>query len=194
MSGAGAHQTGGAPETSGAGDPSMEDILASIRRILNEDEVAPASPAAPSGGHAAQTAQHDVPNAGGSGGDDGVLVLDEAMLVPMPGQPAERAEPAPGPSMAAPSSSPAAPASEPAPGGLMGHDSTAAATASVGALLRQLSSERSTQVHRGGPTIEDLVREEVRPLLKAWLDAHLPPLVERLVRQEIERVTGRALS
>ena len=46
-------------------------------------------------------------------------------------------------------------------------------------------------MHRGGPTIEDLVREEIRPLLKAWLDNHLPPMVERLVRQEIERVTGR---
>ena len=49
-------------------------------------------------------------------------------------------------------------------------------------------------MHRGGPTIEDLVREEIRPLLKEWLDAHLPPLVERLVRAEIERVVGRAVS
>ena len=49
-------------------------------------------------------------------------------------------------------------------------------------------------MHRGGPTIEDLVREEVRPLLKAWLDANLPPVVERLVRAEIERVVGRAIS
>ena len=49
------------------------------------------------------------------------------------------------------------------------------------------------QVHSGGPTIEDIVREEMRPLLKAWLDANLPPLVERLVRAEIERVVGRAV-
>ena len=47
------------------------------------------------------------------------------------------------------------------------------------------------QVHSGGPTIEDIVREELRPLLKAWLDTNLPPLVERLVRVEIERVVGR---
>ena len=47
---------------------------------------------------------------------------------------------------------------------------------------------------RGGPSIEDVVREEIRPLLKDWLDQHLPPLVERLVRAEIERVLGRALS
>jgi cell pole-organizing protein PopZ len=37
------------------------------------------------------------------------------------------------------------------------------------------------------------VREEIRPILKDWLDAHLPPLVERLVRAEIERVVNRAL-
>ncbi len=74
----------------------------------------------------------------------------------------------------------------------MAAESTAAAAASVGSLLRTLSHERTTQVYRGGPTIEDLVREEVRPLLKDWLDNHLPPLVERLVRQEIERVAGRA--
>ena len=48
------------------------------------------------------------------------------------------------------------------------------------------------QVRSGGPTIEDIVREELRPMLKAWLDTNLPPLVERLVRAEIERVVGRA--
>jgi cell pole-organizing protein PopZ len=48
--------------------------------------------------------------------------------------------------------------------------------------------------HRGGPTIEEIVREEIRPALKQWLDANLPPMVERLVRAEIERVVGRAVS
>jgi hypothetical protein len=71
-------------------------------------------------------------------------------------------------------------------------EAAAAAAQSVGTLVRQLSAERGAQVSRGGPTIEDLVREEVRPLLKQWLDAYLPPLVERLVRAEIERVVARA--
>jgi uncharacterized protein len=70
----------------------------------------------------------------------------------------------------------------------------AAAAASVGTLLRAVAADRSSNVNRGGPSIEDVVREEVRPLLKEWLDAHLPGLVERLVRSEIERVLGRALS
>lgn len=37
-------------------------------------------------------------------------------------------------------------------------------------------------------TLDDVVREMLRPMLRAWLDDNLPPLVERLVRQEIERV------
>jgi cell pole-organizing protein PopZ len=38
-------------------------------------------------------------------------------------------------------------------------------------------------------TVEDLMKEMLRPMLKAWLDDNLPSLVERLVRAEIERVT-----
>lgn len=42
-------------------------------------------------------------------------------------------------------------------------------------------------------TLEDLVKEMLRPMLKSWLDDNLPGLVERLVRAEIERVSrGRA--
>ena len=180
----------------GAADPSMEDILASIRRILNEDEVAPASPnpdAAAAEAHAPPVVTEQ-PNAGGSGGDgdDGVLVLDEAMLV----TPVPPASPVliPEPPAALPEELPdLVPNLVDDDGGLLAPEAAAAASSSVGALLRSISQERSSQVYRGGPTIEDLVREEIRPLLKAWLDQHLPPMVERLVRQEIERVTGRAL-
>ena len=68
----------------------------------------------------------------------------------------------------------------------------AAAATSVDALMRTLAAERSAAVSRGLVTIEDVVREEIRPLLKLWLDNHLPPLVERLVQAEIERVVGRS--
>ena len=37
-------------------------------------------------------------------------------------------------------------------------------------------------------TLEDLVQDMLRPMLKAWLDDNLPSMVERLVRAEIERV------
>jgi cell pole-organizing protein PopZ len=81
--------------------------------------------------------------------------------------------------------------SSPTIGGIASDQTANAAAGSVTNLVRALSSER-TQVHSGGPTIADLVREEIRPLLKDWLDSNLPPLVERLVRAEIERVISRA--
>jgi cell pole-organizing protein PopZ len=40
-------------------------------------------------------------------------------------------------------------------------------------------------------TLEDLVREMLKPMLKAWLDANLPDMVERMVRAEIERLSRR---
>ena len=190
----------------------MEDILASIRRILNEDEAAATAPAGstdsatePQAAQGSGAINHEHPSgplpqtpsrptAGGFGGaDDGVLVLDEAMLVtaPQPAAPALTAgtEQTPAlPDTSAPA--PTAPATEPH-AGLLAPESAAAAALSVESLMRTLTKERGTQVYRGGPTIEDLVREEIRPLLKGWLDQHLPPLVERLVRQEIERVVGR---
>jgi cell pole-organizing protein PopZ len=43
-----------------------------------------------------------------------------------------------------------------------------------------------------GRTLEDMVRELLRPHLKEWLDAHLPQLVERLVRDEIARLLREA--
>ena len=42
---------------------------------------------------------------------------------------------------------------------------------------------------QNGRTIEDLVKDMLRPMLKNWLDDNLPGLVERLVRAEIERVS-----
>lgn len=167
--------SGPAPGPTPPIDPSMEDILASIRRILSEDEaVKPA--------------------------DDEVLQLDESMMVASltPEPPA-----APEPILAAAVIKPEAdtpPADTPptgapsAAGPLLAPEAAQAASQSVGTLLRHLVSEREqVVVYRGGPTIEDMVREEIRPLLKAWLDANLPALVERQVRVEIERVIGRAI-
>ena len=53
-----------------------------------------------------------------------------------------------------------------------------------------LSSNLVSTVSSGNArTLEDLVKEMLRPMLKAWLDDNLPGLVERLVRAEIERVS-----
>jgi uncharacterized protein len=158
------------PGPTPSGDPSMEDILASIRRILSEDEE-------PTGVGVKPTA----PQPPGEGTEDGVLVLDPSMMV---SDPAHEAEPLP--------TSAAPPVTEAAPTTLVAPEAAAAAASSVGSLVRTLT-ERAVQVRSGGPTVEDIVREELRPLLKSWLDANLPPLVERLVRAEIERVLGRVV-
>jgi cell pole-organizing protein PopZ len=76
---------------------------------------------------------------------------------------------------------------------LVAPEAAAAASSSVSTLMRTLAAERSLQVHSGGLTIEDIVREQLRPMLKAWLDANLPSLVEHLVRAEIERLVSRAV-
>jgi len=84
-----------------------------------------------------------------------------------------------------------APPFQDGPAALIAPEVAAAAAYSVSTLMRTVM-DRTTLVRSGGPTIEDIVREEIRPLLKSWLDEHLPPLVERLVRAEIERVVARA--
>ena len=201
--GHGAGHTGGAGidggAEAGAADPSMEDILASIRRILNEEDAAPqpSEPVAAAAPPESEVAHHATP------GSD-VFELDHTMMLPDPEPAAPVAvtaptpvptpmpapTPIPAPSLAAePVAAPAAEFSPPPP--LVAPAAAAAAALSVGALMRTLATERSTQVHRGGPTIEDLVREEMRPLLKEWLDLHLAPMVDRLVRAEIERVVNR---
>jgi cell pole-organizing protein PopZ len=174
----------------------MDDILASIRKILNEDEGS-AGPATKPGTRAEP------------------LVLTEEMLVSepqasLPQAPLPQAPPPPAaqpevvpalaaiPALAAeppfvapapaPLLEPAAPL--PAPE-LVAPAAAAAAAAAVGQLVRAVTQERGSAISRGGPTIEDVVREEVRPMLKEWLDNHLPGIVERAVRAEIERVVNR---
>jgi cell pole-organizing protein PopZ len=177
----------------------MEEILASIRRILNDDDV----PA-------------EATDAADRAPDDDVLVLDESMLVTAPEADVPAAVPEPEaahfaapppdaePSGHLPEQAPdqmmvaVTPPSLPAPReqpastpNLLAPETEAAAASSVGSLVRTLAAGRATQVYSGGPTLEDMVRAELRPLLKEWLDVNLPPMVERLVRAEIERVVGR---
>lgn len=170
----------------GAADPSMEDILASIRRILSDDEQASAAAAPP------MPEPEPPPH---PSRDDDVLPLSEAMLVePAPDEPpAEPAQTA-APQMPEPAPEPTPEPFLAAPEPLVAPATAAAAAGSVSALLRSFVQEREQlSVYRGGPTIEDLVREEIRPLLKQWLDENLPPMVERLVRAELERVLGRVI-
>lgn len=51
---------------------------------------------------------------------------------------------------------------------------------------------RKTAVQTGGITLEDIVRTELNPLLREWLDKNLPNIIDRLVREELERIAKRA--
>jgi cell pole-organizing protein PopZ len=65
--------------------------------------------------------------------------------------------------------------------GLLSRETTVA----IGSAFNRLSE--TAKKHE--PTLEDVVRETHRPMLKSWLDENLPRVVERMVQAEIERVT-----
>ena len=70
---------------------------------------------------------------------------------------------------------------EPTDQGLLSNATSAAVDSAFNTLAQ-------TVLVKNARTLEDLVREMLRPMLKSWLDDNLPGLVERLVRAEIERV------
>ncbi len=214
-------------------DPSMDEILASIRRMLKEDDQ---TSVGKSSSPALDANAPPSPELGN------VIALDTSMLDPTAPQPA-MAEPTPEPAPApAPEPAPAeaeppaiakmadfqvpsfeafqttepaksaepAPSAEPpqsgpigeqgaqaafsstpeisVPAGIIGEETAREASHHIGSLVRTLHGQRRVAISRGGPTIEDIVREELRPMLKSWLDANLASIVERVVRAEIDRL------
>ncbi|MEZ2406324.1 hypothetical protein GGC47_002935 [Bosea sp. OAE752] len=181
-------------------EPSMEEILASIRRIISDDEAKPAE------AEVEAPAPEPVP----ASIDDDVLDLGtEAAFVappaveppPAPTAPAEAEAdvdfreteesepPAPVATMAPVEPTPApvaAPQPEPAPrpvdmASLLSDQASSAVTSAFGQLANTVLSSNAR-------TLEDLVKDMLKPMLKTWLDDNLPLMVERLVRAEIERV------
>jgi len=75
------------------------------------------------------------------------------------------------------------------------YDSPAAPTreilsrSTVSAVESAFNSLANTVLSNNARTLEDLVKEMLRPMLKSWLDDNLPSLVERIVKAEIERVS-----
>ncbi|MEA2876434.1 MAG: uncharacterized protein QOF14_1630 [Hyphomicrobiales bacterium] len=219
-----------------AQEPSMEEILASIRRIIADDdsvkpaakpeakapevkapEVKPAAqapepppaakapPPPPKPAPPAAMKQDDI-DAMLAGLDEApapapvpppapepeadVLELTEAMQAPAPAFRKidgsqdvvfdEEPEPAPRPRAAEP------PRPAPAPPPPMAEHIISSATAA--AVDSAFNALAHTVLVQNAKTLEDLVKEMLRPMLQHWLDNNLPTLVERLVRQEIERV------
>jgi cell pole-organizing protein PopZ len=194
-----------------AQEPSMEEILASIRRIIADDDAAkaPATPSAPPEPAAAvpfrpapppppappATVLDEMladlnatpPPAEPAEEDPDVLELTEAMTTP---EPAAEFHTIDGQSDIAFEESPhpvPAPPSRPLQFPERAQPLMSAATsAAVDSAFNTLAH---TVLVQNARTLEDLVKEMLQPLLKTWLDDNLPGLVERLVRAEIERVS-----
>ena len=134
-------------------EPSMEDILSSIRRVIARDE-------------APGTAREI-----GEPAREDVLELNDAEddydTDPAPESGAEE--------LVSPASADAA------------RQSLEALTAAVAPAVSPAPAPVA------GRTMEDVVLDALRPMLKEWLDANLPPLVEAMVAKEISRITGRRL-
>jgi cell pole-organizing protein PopZ len=129
----------------------MEDILASIKRVIAEEkEIRAAAPP---------------PGSEGEGDEDDVLELDESMeAVTVP--PVDLGPP------------------------LMEDEVADESRQRLEALAALAAS--APPVPQANP-LEELVREMLRPILKQWLDDHLPNIVDEHVKREIHRITGRPL-
>ena len=206
-----------------AQEPSMEEILASIRRIIADDDKPAAKPEpkpepppvakAPPPPPPPKPASAPPPKAAGGNKQDDIDammagLMDDEPEPPPPPPPPPPPEPEPDvleltEAMQAPASPsfrkidgrqdvvfdeepPRAPprAASPAPemaSPIMSSATAAAVDSAFGALAH-------TVLVQNAKTLEDLVKEMLRPMLQHWLDNNLPTMVERLVRQEIERV------
>jgi uncharacterized protein len=184
-------------------EPSMEEILASIRRIISDDQAlqkqgpalaapppVPALAAPPV--MADMTADDDIlelkrppqPVQTEYLNDDPVpqdLHFAEAPVVPtvVANDMRPLIEPEPAPVIVAPAPAPQALPREAER--LLSSETDAAVASAFGALA-------TTVLSNNARTLEDLVRDMLKPMIKTWLDDNLPTLVERLVRAEIERV------
>lgn len=163
-------------------EPTMEEILASIRRIISEEDggAAPAAPP-PVEDVLELTAPAPAP-----------VIEPTPMLEPEP----VRAAPMPAPQIAAIEDLDVIDVEEPddlpvrtAPvadfdDGLIGEPALESAMGSMGRLASMMAiSDNPNQ------TLEGLVQEMMRPMLKQWLDANLPRIVEEKVEAEILRMS-----
>ena len=175
-------------------EPSMEEILASIRRIISEDDTeggppADAAPAEPVPEPVPEPAPEPEPEpvAAASGADvldltdevqnDGTVVnLDTGRSVD-DGPASEVVELELKDVVDGPA--------------IMADETVDAASDAMSSLVNVGEGGTTRNLGVGGRSIEDMVREMVRPLLKEWLDANLPGMVERMVASEIDRVSKR---
>jgi len=174
-------------------EPSMEDILSSIKRIIAEEgESATAN----------RTRRAMRPNVAprvdpASFGHDEILELSDPMRSveeepsmdddyeePVVRSPVVPASMAPAPKTSSASYAHTAPVTPADP--ILSPRAEEASRGSLDALSRMIVKP---EVH-GSDTLEGMVREMLRPMLRDWLDANLPAMVETMVSREIARITG----
>ena len=153
-------------------EPSMEEILASIRRIISEEEQAPtAEPVL-------DLTQTDEPQAEAVEDDIVFEAIEQEIVAPTPPAPTPKIE------TVMPS---AAPAVTPPADTII---SPPTASAAAGALARLAGTLRISDTPN--QTVEGVVRELLKPMLKEWLDKNLPAIVESRVEAELERIARLA--
>lgn len=165
----------------------MEEILASIRRIISEDD-APAEPAAEAAPPPPEPELEPEPALEPASFDDDVLELTDP-IAPEPELPPLEtvgdidvySPPEPEPAYTPPPASPVFDRDEVADN-LVGASAASAAASAFGSLSSALLMPKD------GRTLEDVVRELLRPLLKEWLDQNLPRIVETKVEEEVQRI------
>lgn len=198
----------------------MEEILASIRRIISEDdapaETAPAA-AAPAPEPAPEPEPEPVVSAAlmdetpsvqepePEAAEEDVLELTEAWEAPaaesigdLDVSPAE-AEPFPASESVFTEEpievhTPEHPSVPTAPyDSLVGDSAAASAASAFAGFASTLRKPEPMEPTTGsGPTVDELARALLRPMLKEWLDANLPAIVEAQVRKEVERIARTA--
>jgi hypothetical protein len=165
-------------------EPSMEEILSSIKRIIAEEGDAATGARTR---RTARTAPRPDPIAPHPGEDDGILELSEPVAEEPPAAtPMQAATPAPMPI--------GAPDVPPQPEAMLSDRVVEATRGPLEALSRMVVKPETPEpapAVPGSQTIDALVRELLKPMLSDWLDANLPQIVEAMVAKEISRITGR---
>lgn len=194
-----------------AQEPTMEEILASIRRIISEDEApaeTPAAAAAPEIEAQPEPAAQPVaaetvfaapfePEPAPAVEDDVLELTDRYDAAPV--ETIGDLDVTPTETYQAPEPPAAPPARDQAYDTLVGDSAAASAASAFAGLAASFKKpEPAPAASTGdlpfvsGNTVEAMVAEMLRPLLKDWLDANLPAIVEAQVRKEVERIARSA--
>ncbi|MET0363401.1 MAG: DUF2497 domain-containing protein [Sphingobium sp.] len=174
-------------------EPSMEDILSSIKRIIADGSDRTATSPRGSRRRPSSRDESEDSDIEAEDQDSAILELTDMVEESTPAEEEIAPEPEPVVTLARKGSAKAAPQpTPPAPAATVEEQILSDVSAQAARQsLSQLSSLLVRPQEGEANTIEGLVREMLRPMLKDWLEAKLPELVESMVKKEIDRIVGR---